>query len=80
MRQGRQSVLDYAIEFRTLATDSGWNQPALVDAFLNGLSERVKDFLTPLDLPSELDALVSLAAKIDKRLLERDRTICFLPG
>ena len=52
----------------------------MVDAFLNGRSERVKDFLTPLDLPSELDALVSLAAKIDKRLLERDRTKGFLPG
>ncbi len=43
MRQGKRSVMDYAIEFRTLAADSGWNQPALVDAFFNGLSERVKD-------------------------------------
>lgn len=73
MRQGRRSVIDYATEFRTLAVDSGWTQPALVDAFFNGLSEHVKDLLTPLDLPSELDALVSLASKIDKRLLERDR-------
>ena len=58
--------MDYAIEFRTLTADNGWNQPALV----NGLSEHLKD-LTPLDLPSELDALVSLASKIDKRLLGR---------
>lgn len=72
MRQGRRSVTDYAIKFRTLAADSGWNQPALVDAFFNGLSERVKDHLTPLDLPCELDALISLASKIDKRLLQRD--------
>ncbi|KAE8287207.1 hypothetical protein D5F01_LYC15176 [Larimichthys crocea] len=84
MRQGRRSVMDYAIAFGTLAADSGWNQPALVDAFFNGHSERVKDSLTPLDLPSELDVLVSLASKIDKRLLEHDRTRNFpssqLPG
>lgn len=72
--------MDYAIGFRTLAAESGWNQPALVDAFFNILSEWVKDFLTPLDLPSELDALISLAAKIEKRLLEWDRTRGHPPG
>ncbi len=66
-------MLDYAIEFCTLAADSGWNQPALTDAFYNGLSETVKDHLTSLDLPSELDALVSLASRIDKWLMERHR-------
>lgn len=33
LRQGRKSVLDYAIEFRTLAADSRWNETALNDAF-----------------------------------------------
>ncbi len=73
MRQGKRSVMFYAIEFRTLVADSGWNQLALVYAFFNGLSERVKDLLTPLDLPSELNALVSLVSRIDKRLMECDR-------
>ncbi len=73
LRQGRRSVSDYAIDFRTLAADSGWNQLALVDAFFNGLSERLKDHLTPLDLPSELEALIALASRIDKRLLQRER-------
>lgn len=71
LKQGRRSVLDYAIEFRTLAANSSWNQPALVDAFYNGLMETIKDHLTSLDLPSELDALVSLVSRIDKRLMER---------
>ncbi|KAK7913158.1 hypothetical protein WMY93_013369 [Mugilogobius chulae] len=74
LRQGRRSVLDYALEFRTLSADSGWNQLALVDAFFNGLSETIKDHLTPLDLPTELDALIALASKIDKRLNERERS------
>uniref|UniRef100_A0A3B3I1M0 ribonuclease H n=1 Tax=Oryzias latipes TaxID=8090 RepID=A0A3B3I1M0_ORYLA len=73
IKQGRRSVMDYAIEFRTLSADSGWNQPALVDAFYTGLSERLKDHLAPLDLPPELDALVSLASRIDQRLQERQR-------
>lgn len=33
----------------------------------------MKDHLAPLDLPVDLDALVALAVKIDKRLWERER-------
>lgn len=66
--------MDYAIEFHTLAAESGWNQPALVDAFYNGLTDSLKDHLTPLDLPTELDALVLLTSRVDKRLIEQQRT------
>ena len=67
LRQGNRRVSDYAIEFRTLATDSGWNDSSLFDAFLHGLAEPMKDQLTPLKLPFEIDALISLATKIDNR-------------
>ena len=73
LRQGRRRVTDFAIEFRTLAAESGWNESALSDAFLNGLSEVLKDHLAPLELPTELDALIALASRIDKRLFERER-------
>lgn len=43
LRQGRKRVADYAIEFRTLSADSGWNASALADAFIRGLSSSVKD-------------------------------------
>ena len=43
LRQENNSVSDYAIDFQTLATDSGWEGRALIDAFLHGLSEAVKD-------------------------------------
>ena len=72
LRQGRGRVVDYAIEFRTLAAESSWNPPALFDAFLEGLSESLKDQLAPLDLPSDLDSLIELAIKIDKRLQDRE--------
>lgn len=34
LRQGSGSVCDYAIHFRTLAAESGWNATALYDVFL----------------------------------------------
>ncbi|KAJ8346884.1 hypothetical protein SKAU_G00282850 [Synaphobranchus kaupii] len=50
-----ECIADFAIEFRTLAVESGWNEEALV-AFLNqGLSELLKDELAFWDLPSNLD-------------------------
>lgn len=71
IRQGTDSVSDYAIRFRTLATDSGWNATALFDVFLDGLPGRIQDLLVPLDLPSDLDSLIALAIRIDHRLQER---------
>ncbi|KAJ8411005.1 hypothetical protein AAFF_G00180400 [Aldrovandia affinis] len=73
LRQGGQSVSDYSIEFRTLATSAGWNAVATYDAFLHGLSERVLDELTVCDLPQDLDRLVDLAIRIDTRLQERGK-------
>lgn len=51
LRQGRRRVLDYTTEFRTIASDSSWNQAALSDAFFDGFSETLKDHPTPLDAP-----------------------------
>ncbi|CAL9685258.1 unnamed protein product [Knipowitschia caucasica] len=73
LRQGRRRASDYATEFRTLAAESEWNQSALIDAFLHGLSSTLKDQLAPLDLPDDLDELISLVIKIDKRIYERER-------
>ena len=42
IKQYSYPVIDYAITFRTAASDSGWNNPALIDAFMNGLSDPIK--------------------------------------
>ena len=68
LRQGSKSVSDYSIEFQTLATDSGWEGRALVDTFLHGLSEAVKDELLTRELPEDLDRIVALAIRIDTQL------------
>ena len=67
LRQGKDSVCDYAIHFHTLAAESGWNNAALYDVFLRGLSADIQDLLVPLDLPASLDALIALAIRTDNR-------------
>ncbi|KAI3355121.1 hypothetical protein L3Q82_017992, partial [Scortum barcoo] len=63
IRQGRWRVVDYALEFRTLAADSGWNETSIISgAFMDGLAEEVKDFLAPLDTPRDFESLVEIAS------------------
>ncbi|KAK0139622.1 Retrotransposon-derived protein PEG10 [Merluccius polli] len=64
LRQGKDSVCDYAIRFRTLSAESGWNSTALYD----GLAAPIQDLLVPLDLPTGLDELIALAVRTDNRL------------
>ncbi|KAI3373874.1 hypothetical protein L3Q82_022445 [Scortum barcoo] len=53
---------NYALEFRTLAADSGWNETSIISAFIDGLTEEVKDFLAPLDIPKDFESLVEIAS------------------
>lgn len=71
IEQGMDSVADYAIRFRTIATDSGWNAPALFDTFVKGLSDNIQDLLVPLDLPDDLDSMIALAVRTDNRIKDR---------
>lgn len=75
IRQGKNSVADYAVSFRTLAAVSDWNEPALVSAFHHGLSDRVKDGLAAVGCPSNLESLISHAIRLDNRLRERQRDV-----
>ncbi|KAI3373193.1 hypothetical protein L3Q82_006509 [Scortum barcoo] len=47
LKQMGKTVIDYAIEFRTLAADSGWNGSAINNAFVNGLMEELKEGEAP---------------------------------
>lgn len=73
LRQGNRSVAELAIEFRTLAAESGWNDEALQGAFLNALSDTMKDELASRDEPKKLSDLIDLAIRVDNRLRERRR-------
>lgn len=76
LRQGHQAVADYAIEFRTLASESKWDSEALVSTFYRGLSEDVKDELASRDWGSSLEEVITLAIRIDNRVRERRRERC----
>lgn len=51
VRQGVRSVAEYSVEFCTLSTDSGWNEPDLQTAFRQGLSARRTRFRHPTCQP-----------------------------
>ena len=70
IRQGPRSVAQYTLEFRILAAESQWNDPALLSAYRRGLSDSVKDLIVR-DSPRTLNELISLSLKMDARLLER---------
>lgn len=67
LQQGARSVSDYAIEFHTLAVDSGWTDSSLWDAFHQGLSDAMHNLLIALD------SLIALTDRLDNRVRERDR-------
>lgn len=71
--QGKRSVTDYSIEFRTLAASCDWNPPALLARFLEGLCAEVKDEILSREVPSSVDSLIELAIRIEKRFDLRRR-------
>ena len=74
LHQGQKTVSDYSIDFQTLATNSGWEGRALVDAFLQGLAEPVKHELLTRELPEELEEMITLAIRVGARLEDQRRT------
>lgn len=65
LRQGNRSAADYAVEFRTLAAQSGWNEVALKPVFKQGLSHTLQAELACKDVGSDLSQLISMAIKVD---------------
>lgn len=71
LSQGPRTVSDYAVQFRTLAASTRWPNEALVDVFCLGLSSSLKDELAAREVPEDLEALIDLATRIDRRMRER---------
>ena len=69
--QGTRSTSDYASEFRQLACNINWDEPALISQFYSGLQDGVKDLLLTLSNPLTLDEAINQAVKCDNRLFER---------
>ncbi len=73
LRQGKRSVANYAIEFKTLAATSEWNPAALAAHFLDRLVEDVKDEIYDRDPPELLDDIINLAVRLHSHMELRRR-------
>uniref|UniRef100_A0A1A8IXL3 Paternally expressed 10 n=1 Tax=Nothobranchius kuhntae TaxID=321403 RepID=A0A1A8IXL3_NOTKU len=75
-------VAELSPEFRTLAAMTSWNDDALKAAFVEALSDTIKNQLALCPEPSTLDGLISLSISIDKRYRELQKTsaVEFLPS
>ena len=77
LRQGARSVAEFAVEFRTLAAESGWNDEALQGAFHKALNDDIKDEIASRDDSNNLDELIRSSIRLDNRLRERKRERAF---
>ena len=73
IRQGRRTVADHSIDFRTRAMRTSWNMEALVNVFYHSLADYIKDELVSHDQPTTLDEAIALAIRIDRRIQTRRR-------
>ncbi|KAL0157283.1 hypothetical protein M9458_048529, partial [Cirrhinus mrigala] len=68
--QGTRSVADFTIEFRTLATESGWDERALKAIYHHALSH---DELAFRDPAPNFESLIDMAIRVDHRIRERQQ-------
>lgn len=61
--QGTQSLATYTVEFKLLAAESRWNEMALQEAYIQELSDEIKDELAVMDVTDCLEAHISRATK-----------------
>ncbi len=66
-------MAEFAIEFRTLASESGWDQRALRAAFYRALSPDLKDELAFRDPAPDLESLIDISIRVDNHIRERRR-------
>uniref|UniRef100_A0A3B3HT73 CCHC-type domain-containing protein n=1 Tax=Oryzias latipes TaxID=8090 RepID=A0A3B3HT73_ORYLA len=71
LKQGNRPVSEHLIDFRILAVEAGWPDPALKGIFYQSLSERIKDHLCTQPETDTFEELVTAALRSDLRLRER---------
>ncbi|KAL0195064.1 hypothetical protein M9458_008636, partial [Cirrhinus mrigala] len=65
LRQGRRTAADYALEFRTLAAQSGWNDGPLKLHYRKGLNQDLQVELACRDEGLTLNQYIDLSIRID---------------
>ncbi|OMH84220.1 Retrotransposon-derived protein PEG10, partial [Zancudomyces culisetae] len=70
-RQSQRSVLEFATEFRNLASLSGFNEPAKIHLFYIGLDTSLIQRLATEPLPNTLDQLIDQVIELENRINAR---------
>uniref|UniRef100_A0A8C7X743 Gypsy retrotransposon integrase-like protein 1 n=1 Tax=Oryzias sinensis TaxID=183150 RepID=A0A8C7X743_9TELE len=73
LKQRNRHVTDHVIDFRILAVEAGWSDPALKGVFYQSLNENIKDHLSTQPETHTFEELVTAALRSDTRLRERQR-------
>ncbi|KAK3551982.1 hypothetical protein QTP70_031637 [Hemibagrus guttatus] len=63
LRQGSMMVSDYALQFRTLAAASGWNEQALITTYRQGLDPRIRLHLAAYEDSIGLEKFIQLSIR-----------------
>lgn len=79
LRQGKHSVTEFAIEFKTLAASCDWNAASCRAMFRAGLNEEIQDEIATHEIPSGFDDLVDLALRVESRLRFRHQRLAARP-
>lgn len=74
VHQGNRSAAEYAIRFRTLAAQSGWNNVALKTVFREGLNHELQVEIACKDETSDLSQYITMAIKLDKLIRNKPRS------
>lgn len=79
LTQGQQRMVEFVLEFQTLAAEIGWNEPALKATFHRGLNGEILVELACRDDEATLDSLIDMAIRTDNLLRDRRSTLVNLP-
>lgn len=71
LRQGKSSVMDYALKFRTLTATSGWNETPLLMAYWHGLYLQIHQQMAIYDDIIGLEAFIQCSIWISPILAEK---------
>ncbi|KAK3524878.1 hypothetical protein QTP86_011080 [Hemibagrus guttatus] len=68
LQQGKLTVPEYALQFRTLAAKSGWNEQAPLAAYRQGLNPQVRLHLAAYEDTIRLERLIQLSIRVAARM------------
>uniref|UniRef100_A0A8C5MK16 Retrotransposon gag domain-containing protein n=1 Tax=Leptobrachium leishanense TaxID=445787 RepID=A0A8C5MK16_9ANUR len=74
LSQGDRPVLEYAVEFQTLAAEVNWDNETLVSCFLKGLSDSLTLAITARNLPGNLNDLIPFCMEMEDQIRNMCKT------